>query len=253
MKRISVLMLVFVMSVFLAFTAFAAEVYTPEIDNTFDVVYADATKGEYYVLVAVSGLIDEGGPTISESNIQYIDQQTADEDGVAFTDVLLKNDGRACTLYLGGSDLDDGPILLGHVNVDSSTFILSGTVSSQTQKASTITVYEGEDVVATTTTNASGAYELNLYTGTYKFVVTAPAHLSYTKNTLEFTQDTVKDVTLLGGDVVVDGEVGGMDLNTLITNLNTTNASADVNGDNEVGGMDLNILITNLNKTATVE
>ena len=252
MKKISVLMFTLVMVILLAFTAFATE-YIPEQDNTFDIVYADATKGEYYAIVVVSGLIPEGAPTITEANIQYIDQKTADEDGVEFTDILLKNDGRACTVYLGGSDLDDGPILLGYVNINSSTYILSGTVTSSTQKAATITVYEGEDVVATTTTGASGTYELNLYTGTYKFVVTAPAHLSYTKNTLEFTQDTIKNVTLLGGDVNPTGEINGVDLNALITNYGTANTAGDINGSGEVNGVDLNILITNFNKTATVE
>ena len=258
MKKITLVLSVVLMAALLAFSAVAAPVeYETDTNAAFDVTYT-GTAGAYYAIVAVEGIAAEGtAPAITENSIQYIDQKTADADGaVAFEDILLKVDGTAATIYLGGSDLDEA-VLLGWVNKpadEPDTFAVSGTVTSASDAAATVTLtnVEDETIVFTVNTNA-GAYSVDVTAGTYKFVVTKTSHLSYTKNELVVSAATTQNATLKAGDVNTSGEINASDLSDLLAKFNTVDAACDINASGEVNASDLSDLLANFNATNVVE
>ena len=257
MKKLTLFLSVLLAMAVFAFAAGAEPVnYTANDDGSFDVTYT-GTAGEYYALVIVEGIADEGAaPVITSSSIQYIDQVTAGADGTAaFNKILLKTDGVQGTVYLGGSDLAAAK-LLGYVNKTSDEkFTVSGTVTSESAVEANVTLTSTTDETKVfTVTTESGEYTISVPADSYKFVVTKNAHLSYTKNELEVAADTVKDVTLVGGDVNADNTIDIIDLGKLLNAYNSSSdLSADINGDGAIDVIDLGKLLNNYNAVATVE
>lgn len=255
MKKITLVLSVVLMAALLAFSAVAAPVdYETDTNAAFDVTYT-GTAGAYYAIVAVEGIAAEGtAPAITEDSIQYIDQKTADADGsVAFEDILLKVDGTAATIYLGGSDLDEA-VLLGWVNKpadEPDEYAVSGTVTSASDAAATVTLTSG-DKTFTVNTNA-GVYTVDVPAGTYKMVVTKAKHLSYTKNELVVAAAVTKDVTLAGGEIVVDGTIDSLDLGKVLSVYNAENSEIDVTDDGVVDSLDLGKVLASYNAVPTVE
>lgn len=256
MKKITLVLSVVLMAALLAFSAVAAPVeYETDTNAAFDVSYT-GTAGAYYAIVAVEGIAAEGtAPAITEDSIQYIDQKTADADGaVAFEDILLKVDGTAATIYLGGSDLEEA-VLLGWVNKPAESpaeYTVSGTVTSASDAAATVTLTSG-DKTFTVNTNA-GVYTVNVPAGTYKFVVTKAKHLSYTKNELVVADAVAKNVTLAGGDLDNDGSVAFTDLSAILNTYSSTTAlDADIDEDGAVGFTDLSVVLNNYSANSVVE
>ncbi len=257
MKKLTLFLSVLLAMAVFAFAASAAPVdYTANEDGSFDVTYT-GTAGEYYAIVIVEGIAAEGeAPVITSSSIQYIDQVTAGADGTAaFNGILLKTDGVKGTVYLGGSDLAAAK-LLGYVNNDGDeeTFTVSGTVTSDSAKEANVTLTSTTDETKVfTVTTASGEYTISVPADTYKFVVAKNAHLSYTKKALEVAADTVKDVTLVGGDTNADGAINFDDLSTVILKYGTADDASDVNGDGIIGFDDLSKIILNYGSANVVE
>ena len=256
MKKLTLFFSVLLAAALFALAAGAAPVeYKPDENGAFDVTYT-GTAGEYYALVIVEGIAEEGAaPAVTESSIQYIDQQTANASGnVAFDGILLKTDGTPCTVYLGGSDLD-AAVLLGYVNNGEETFTVSGSVASDSPKEAAVTLTSTADAAKVfTVTTSSGTYTVTVPADTYKFTVTKAAHLSYTKNELVVADNTTKDVELKGGDVNADDKIDIVDLGKLLNEYNTNaNLTADINGDSIVDIVDLGKLLNNYNAVATVE
>ncbi len=257
MKKLTLFLSVLLAMAVFAFAAGAEPVnYTANEDGSFDVTYT-GTAGEYYALVIVEGIADEGAaPVITSSSIQYIDQVTAGADGTAaFNKILLKTDGVQGTVYLGGSDLAAAK-LLGYVNKTSDEkFTVSGTVTSESAVEANVTLTSTTDETKVfTVTTASGEYTISVPADTYKFVVTKNAHFSYTKKALEVAADIVKDVTLVGGDVNADNTIDIIDLGKLLNAYNSSSdLSADINGDGAIDVIDLGKLLNNYNAVATVE
>lgn len=255
MKKLTLVLSVVIMAAILAVSAVAApSVYETDTNAAFDVTYT-GTAGAYYAIVAIEGIAAEGtAPAITEDSIQYIDQKTADADGaVAFEDLLLKVDGTPATIYLGGSDLDEA-VLLGWVNKpadEPDTFTVSGTVTSASDAAATVTLTSGDNVFTVNT--EAGAFSVDVAAGTYKMVVTKAKHLSYTKNELVVADNVTKDVTLAGGEIVVDGKIDYYDLGELLGVYNEENESSDLNGDTKVDYYDLGELLGNYNAEPVVE
>ena len=253
MKKISLVLFAVMMAALLAFGA-SAEVtnYETDTDASFDVTYT-GTAGAYYAIVAVEGIVAEGtAPTITEDNIQFIDQKTAGAGGsVTFEDILLKKDGTACSIFLGGSDLPKA-VLLGYVNYSGEFYAVTG----KTNAGATVTITDTTDVTVTfTETATSGTYTFaEVPAGTYKLVVTMAKHTSYTKNEL-VVEDNVnyKDVVIYVGDITGEGSVTFLDFSKLLTVYNQTNEACDVTGDGSVTFLDFSKLLTNYNKTAVVE
>lgn len=253
MNKIKLALSAVSMAAVLAFSAFAADTFETDANGAFDVSYS-GTAGEYYAVVVLSGIADEGtAPAITEDTIQYIDQKTAGADGkVSFEDILIKTAGTPSTVYLGGSDLDKA-VLLGYVN-KTSNYKVSGTVASVSSSAAKVTLTSTTDTSKTFTVDtANGAYTVTVPADTYKFVVTKPKHLSYTKNALVVAENVEKNVTLKGGDVNADGEVTYLDFGELLSAYNTVSEANDVNEDGVVNYLDFGELLANYGAVSTVE
>lgn len=257
MKKLTLFLSVLLAMAVFAFAAGAAPVeYTANEKGSFDVTYT-GTRGEYYALVIVEGIAAEGtDPVITNDNIQYINQVTAGANGVAaFDGILLKDPGTAGTVYLGGSDRGNkGALLLGYVNKANARFTVSGTITSESAKEANISLTSTTDEAKVfPVVTSAGAYTVTVPADTYKFVVTKAAHLSYTKNALNVSANVVKDVKLLGGDVVQSGTIDYADLGKVVSAYGTASENYDITGEGTVDYRDLSIVITNYNATAVVE
>lgn len=239
----------------LSVAAFAADNITANDDGTFPASYAEGTEGEYYALVVVKGVYTETDtPTISEETVLHIDQVTAGASGALFEDFTPKTED-AATVYLGGSDLDDGPVILGYINneVQTKEYKVSVGVTADSDAAATVKLTAGETVVTAVYNEATGKYEATVAEGTYKLTVEVPKHLSYTVNALAVTADVEKDVKLLGGDVDASGTIDEVDLGNLLTDFASTESEYDITGEGTVDEVDLGIVLTNFSSTAVVE
>lgn len=258
MKKIVLTMLVIVLAACTCVLAGAVPAeYEPDGTGAFQISYDGATPGEYYALVIVSGIAEEGAaPQITEQSIQYIDQLTAGSDGVVtFDNVLLRTDGAEATVYLGGSDFDSA-LLLGYVNKGGSVseYTVSGTISSDSSKDASVKLTSVVDSASVyTITTADGVYTITVPADTYKFEVTKPAHLSYTKNELVVDDNTTVDVVLKGGDINGDGVINFDDLTAIVLNYSTASDEADVTGDGAVNFDDLTSVILNYMLSSVAE
>ena len=258
MKKLVLAVLVLILAASMCIFAGAAPVeYEPDGTGAFQISYDGATPGEYYALVIVSGIAEEGAaPQITEQSIQYIDQLTAGSDGiVTFDNVLLRTDGVEATVYLGGSDFDSA-LLLGYVNKGGSVseYTVSGTISSDSSKDASVKLTSVVDSASVyTITTADGVYTITVPADTYKFEVTKPAHLSYTKNELVVAENITVDVVLKGGDVDGNGCIDFYDLTEIILHYSTASEEADVTGDGIVDFYDLTSVILNYMLSSVAE
>ena len=258
MKKIVLTMLVIVLAACTCVLAGAVPAeYEPDGTGAFQISYDGATPGEYYALVIVSGIAEEGtAPQITEQSIQYIDQLTAGSDGVVtFDNVLLRTDGAEATVYLGGSDFDSA-LLLGYVNKggSASEYTVSGTISSDSSKDASVKLTSVVDSASVyTITTADGVYTITVPADTYKFEVTKPAHLSYTKNELVVAENITVDVVLKGGDINGDGSIDFDDLSSLLLKYGLSEKEADINGDGVINFDDLSKLLLNYAAVSEIE
>ena len=258
MKKIVLTMLVIVLAACTCVLAGAVPAeYEPDGTGAFQISYDGATPGEYYALVIVSGIAEEGtAPQITEQSIQYIDQLTADSTGVvSFDNVLLRTDGTEASVYLGGSDFDSA-LLLGYVNKGGSVseYTVSGTISSDSSKDASVKLTSVVDSASVyTITTADGVYTITVPADTYKFEVTKPAHLSYTKNELVVDDNTTVDVVLKGGDVDGNGSIDFDDLSSLLLKYGMSEEEADINGDGVINFDDLSKLLLNYAAVSEIE
>lgn len=254
MKKMKLALSAIALSVLLAGSAFAAESYETDSNGAFDVSYS-GKAGEYYAVVVLSGIAEEGSsPVITEEAIQYVDQKTAGADGkVSFEDILLKVDGTPSTVYLGGSDLDSA-VLLGYVNNKADEFTVSGKVTSASASSAKVALISTTDTTKSFTVDTkNGSYTFTVPADTYKFTVTKSKHLSYTKNALEVADDVTKDVTLKGGDVTGEGAITYLDFGELLSVYNTVSDANDINEDGVVNYLDFGVMLANYNAIAVVE
>ena len=239
----------------LSVAAFAAEEIEANNDGTFSVTYAEGTANQYYAIVVVAGTYtEEQTPTISEDTVLHIDQVTAGENGAIFDDFIPRTDD-AATVYIGGSDLDDGPVIAGYINSEPAvnSYKVSVAVSADSDAAATVVLSAGETLVTAVYNETTEKYEATVAEGTYKLTVNVPKHLSYTKNEFVVAADVEKAVTLKGGDADSSGTVDFDDLTLILNNYKKAVADADVDGSGTVDFDDLTIVLNNYKKTATVE
>lgn len=253
MKKVLGLVLVFVMLMSVAVFAADKPTFAPESDGTYTVPYSDGTSGNYYALLVVEGIYEEDEtPEISEDTVLYIDQATADASGdVSFDGWIPKNDEPA-TVYLGGSNLPDGPVLLGYLGAQN--FVVAGTVTtdSGTTYEATVTLTDAENNVFTAT-SVNGAYAVEVPQGTYTFTVNVKNHLSYTDADFAVDADVSgKNVSVLGGDLDESGTVDFDDLSEILRNYKTV-SDYDVDGVGEVDFDDLSIVLKNYKISAVAE
>lgn len=235
--------------------AFAAENIAPNSDGTFSASYANGTDGEYYALVVVSGIYTKGEtPAISENTVLHIDQVTAGASGATFDDFVPRTND-AATVFVGGSDLDDCPAILGHINAEEPVkeYKVSVAVTADSDAAATVVLTAGETTVNVVYNAETGKYEATVDEGTYKLTVNVPKHLSYTVNALEVAADDEKAVALYGGDFDGDGAIDAYDLGKITTYFGEANEEFDIDGDGAIDAYDLGKVTTYFGETSVVE
>ncbi len=257
-KKLKVLVCFVICAVVFAVSICATETQTIQADDNgaYTVTYTDSSiqKGEYYAILVVQGRPDADGsaPAISEDTILYIDQQTATADGsVSFGSFIPKSNKNA-TIYIGGSNFDDGAVLFGYLE-RTGLITVSGTVTASMSPVS-ITFTDNADSTNTVSyTSTDGTYEVSLAPATYKVEVTAPKHLSYTKTALIVSQDiSNNNVVLSGGDIDGSGKVEFADLRAILNNYNLVNEQVDLTGDGRVSFEDLRMVLNNYNAVPAV-
>lgn len=254
MKKLAgFLVCVALLSVLMCMCAFAdvAQIY-PKENGAYDVEY-QGTANEYYVVLVVSGTYSEGQtPAISEQTILYIDQVTADSNGVAAFDDFKVNNAVDGTIYIGGSVLDNA-VLYGHLACELPTSVVSGTVGTELNRPATVTLTDTLDQTKIySVQTSSAAFEITVSPATYKMTVTSPGHLSYTKNAFNVSNDVSVNVTLKGGDVRQDDKVDFFDLAVVLNNYGEQTSEGDVNGDGNINISDLQSVLENYRHTSTV-
>lgn len=253
MKKVLATLLAALLMAFAVIAAPAA--YTPDEDGEYSVGYTEGTKNSYYALLVVSGKYAEGEtPAISEDTVLYIDQRTADANGDVSFDGWIPKDDVEATVYLGGSDLDDGPVLLGYLGAEEK-FTVAGkvTTDSNTTYEATVTLTDA-DGNEFSGVSALGTYSVEVPKGAYTFKVTLKNHLSYTDSELAVEADiSNKNVTLKGGDIDGKGSVDFADLSEVLNNYTLNSDVADIDGKGTVDFADLSIVLNNYTKTAVVE
>ena len=146
--------------------------------------------------------------------------------------------------------------MLGYVNKggSASEYTVSGTISSDSSKDASVKLTSVVDSASVyTITTADGVYTITVPADTYKFEVTKPAHLSYTKNELVVADNTTVDVVLKGGDVDGNGSIDFDDLSSLLLKYGMSEEEADINGDGVINFDDLSKLLLNYAAVSEIE
>ncbi|MBR5308347.1 MAG: hypothetical protein IKU43_06225 [Clostridia bacterium] len=121
------------------FCANAAD-YTAKEDGSYTVEIEGRTPGKEYVIVVVAGdYTEKEMPELSEDNIIYINQVTADENGVvSFSDFIPMTESVG-TVYIGG---DDTPTEAGILATDSGFGFVAGRLVSYSGNDETVVITE---------------------------------------------------------------------------------------------------------------
>ena len=233
--------------------AFAAKNITVNSDGTFLASYSKATEGEYYALVVVEGIYTRTEtPAISEETVCHIDQVTAGEDGALF-DEFTPNSSEPATVYVGGSDLTDGPVILGYINSEGMFVEYTVNVEVKADSDAEATVKFTSEEFEAVYNETTAKYEADVPEGTYTLTVEVPKHLSYTMNEFEVSADVEKSVTVKGGDVDSSGTIDEVDLGNILTDFASTESEYDITGEGTVDEVDLGIVLTNFSASSIVE
>lgn len=191
-------------------------------DWSFDVSYA-GNPGEFYSLVAIEGdymLTDM--PEVTEQNVIYIDQVTADENGYAHFETFIPMRESVGTLYLGGSDLD-APVLLGRITDKEMEFVYD--------ENRVIVKYNGEGGKVVLPEGTKGIYDASVFDGynvtelVYPSTALGVARMltgikSYyhPRAEVDFSQVTLGDGVYIIGDLNNNGKVDYLDLRNFLKN-----------------------------------
>lgn len=148
MKRIFLSVLFSILLCTVISAAASAKDYTANTDNTYTVEITGKTPGQYYSIVVVAGdYTDKTTPEFSESNIIYIDQVTADDDGVVSFTAFIPMTDSVGTIYIGG---DDDPTTEGVLMTDSGLgYDVAGKLISYTGNEETLIIPENITSIGT--------------------------------------------------------------------------------------------------------
>lgn len=131
---------------------------------------------------------------------------------------------------------------------------LTGTVLSG--KVPTISLYNGETLVASTLADENGNFSIEALAGSYTVVANAEGFLSAegTATLIAGVTTTAQEVTLPAGDIDGNGVIDQFDAMTIGMNYNLpTPAAADLNNDANIDVLDLELLAGNYNEVGPVE
>jgi len=239
------------------------------VSGKYSVTYTEAdatelTSGQQIVLLVVKGVASTpAGLTISSDNIRYIDQGTATDTSISFSNFIPSSIPN-CTVLISGLTGIDGPKIIGYiaavpVNVSGTLSFLSGSIG----RVANVTITEDGYPANTFTiqTNTAGQYTFTGITeGTYTLTANAESHANYTKTLIAVNEYDVTGLSgiLRPGELTGDININFSDLSTLIDDYNKTRATAikpkcDLTGDSNINFTDLSTLIDYYNKTAITE
>jgi hypothetical protein len=131
---------------------------------------------------------------------------------------------------------------------------LTGTILSG--KLPTISLYNGETLVASTLADENGNFSIEALAGSYTVVANAEGFLSAegTATLIAGVTTTAQEVTLPAGDIDGNGVIDQFDAMTIGMNYNLpTPAAADLNNDANIDVLDLELLAGNYNEVGPVE
>ena len=276
MKRIMVLCLVMALLATMTIGVSATTTpVTPDEDGKYEVIINVGTghEGDMYGFVAVPA-----GAAIAEANIVYIDQATADSNGIIKFENFAPKGAAAsstdwvnCDLYIGGGDVTDadgGAVTAGTlvkaIAENPTTVKITGTVADSVAgktKDATVTVVGAKDATKTytaTVTKGTTTFEVAVPTDdTYSVKVTKPSFLSYTITGVPVAQADVAvsdiDISALAGDVDGTGQVMLEDLTTLLGEyMEVVDSTSDIDGTGQVMLEDLTTLLSAYMESAVV-
>lgn len=215
----------------IAMSAVSAFAYTPDDNGRYTIVYEGLTAGEMYGMVAVKN------GTISESNIVYIDQATADENGtITFTSFgpmgADPSDANyeVSTVYIGGTGLE-------------------GATAIGTLEAATTPEPDVIPVTGVTLSETAKTLEIN---GTVQLAATVTpdnaTDASVTWTSSDNTVATVEDglvTALKAGTATITAKAGDQEATCVITvnEAASTVMKGDVNGSGTITARDGSLIL----------
>lgn len=235
----------------------------PFADEAYSVTYEGAVDGQDYVVIAVKAGT-EFNALLSADNIMYINQATAANGEVSFTNIRPKYDV-PCDVYLGGEGVStaNGPLAIGKLEGHGVTII--GTVTSHTDETRlsdplTLTLKLKSDGSAVSSQEGTGnSYDYSfsgVAAGTYLLEVSKANHVTRTFEIEVDGQGEVKtDAKIfLLGDVNQNGTVNIVDVSRLLKHVNHSELLDDltpgyINSDSNVNIVDVSRLLKHVNKT----
>lgn len=233
------------------------EDYTPAKDKytvSYDV--GENNAAGMYGMVAIIG--DE----IILENIVYIDQTSADENGIiTFKEFAPKGVAPSkdsyveSKVYIGGPGFDTAKEI-GILRKGELGFYITGkVVDSASSKIATITVKDSTgDVIASVQAEADGTFSIPVPAGDgYSVVITKANYMSYTftgVNVSDSADEPIAlpnaDMSTSAGDINNTGAVNLDDLSILLADYSEpvlANPNSDINGSGAVNLDDLSILL----------
>ncbi len=173
--------------------------FEPEEDGTYSITYENATAGQYYTMVVVEGVNEEGAtPTISEDTVLYVGQVTAGSaDTATFADWTPKTNAPA-SVYVGiqnGTSVEH----IGYIN--NNRVKVYGTVSSMipggTKNEAAVTVKNADGETVATATTVNGEYAVYVPEGE-ECTITYVLHGHSNVTSIEtYSEDTETKISMM--------------------------------------------------------
>lgn len=247
------------------FTYAETECYTIDVSGVvsynkttgiYTATYSDALCGKEYVLLVVAKSAD-GSRIINSGTVMYIDQKTADENGITF-DFIPKGTPDCEVLLAGDFGTTQSHILLGELIAQGIT--ITGKIINANAPIVQLGTGDRDSFSAdyTAVVNEDGTFIFNgIPEGEYALEVSQAYCIGYYKANIHVSLDTeplATEICIYPGDIVPDGAINFSDLSLLIRNygsLYSSDSPADINGDGVVNFEDMSILISNYNIRAS--
>lgn len=250
-----------------AMMLFSATAYGAEVDGSnpsdlekedgkFNVTYTGAADGKEYMIWAVKGThTDANEVSFAQSNVLYINQNTADGTSVTF-DAFLPMKSEDSTVLVTGQGME-APIIVGYIKGEGNT--ISGNIGLSGRKANfggavvtLINVDTFEEFTATTDTN--NAFEMVVPNGVYKLMITKDGYLSYTDKTYEVSSESewTEEISLLPGDFNGNGRVELQDYGIFRSKFGGTDSLVDLDGNGRVALPDYGLFRSSFGASKTV-